>query len=509
MFMEPETRTDGDLSLPQYWKRHQDAIANLRKWGCLREASQKKPSAERRILTIQQYDRAMEILSQFLPNKPMASLTAFELLQAVQKSKVVNGKVYSDSTLEGRLSLLRDIYDFAQDRGDACNDLQYINKKQLTHFLRAVNLSSKERKAIVKQLSEETRSKKRSLTAAQQAKLVAIFLDHIEEDGRYLMLAILLCTGMRPSECRGLNWFDWVSFTDHPERHMLPVDRQRGDHNELVDRLKRPGSYRKIGVHIELEEIINRRLTFTLKHFSSFQEIASYPMCSYKNEFAHGCSRTQLSTFAVKVLEDSIRVSNEVMETCIWDMYAYENDLLPKNEDDAEDLRVCTYLLRHDFWTWMQASTELSEDEKRYLFGHAIYDGMVDKRPMFNYENWLWDMLLKLDHTVKYLPLHEIKFRGILGPDSSLSAPNVGQFTLRLSPELLRTGGQVTIMMQANEYDDPISMKTLTPTKTIFQGEQCLQLQALLLPHTREDTYRHRINTDYDNRMARRPYHKN
>ena len=79
----------------------------------------------------------------------------------------------------------------------------------------------------------------------------------------------------------------------------------------------------------------------------------------------------------------------------------------------------------------------------------------------------------------------------------------MGRYTLQLSPELLRTGGRVTIVVQANEYDDPITVKTLSPTKTIFQ-QASLKLQATLLPHTREEVYRKKSNTDYDNHHVRR-----
>ena len=498
----------GDISLPQYWNRSKNHIAVLRKWGTIsRSPSQsnlkkEKSVEEKRAIYIRQCDRNMAALSPFLPDKPMADLSAFELLQAIQKSKYTSRKVYAESTLKGRLSLLRDIYDYAEDRGDACNDLNYVNDKQLTYYLKAVGLTSKERKTLFQKLAKEHGTKIRSLTPAQQAKLVRIILEHIEEDGRYLALAILLYTGMRPSECRGLNWYDWVCFQSHADRHMLPLDRQRDDQDNLIDRLKRPASYRKIGVHFELEEIIRRRLEFTLKYCSSFDEIAALPMCCSKNEFSLSFTCSQLGTFASRILKESIRVSEELMMTCTMDMFAYENPL-SSAEDNTEDLRVSTYLLRHDFWTWMQASTELSAKEKRYLFGHIISDGRVDQRPLFNNETRLWDMLVKLDHMIKYYPLHETRLHRTLLPNSSLSIPNVGHYTLQLSSELLRTGGQVTIVLQANEYNDPITMKTLTPTKPIFQ-QTPLHLHATLVPHTHEETYRKKSNTDYDNRMVRR-----
>lgn len=87
------------------------------------------------------------------------------------------------------------------------------------------------------------------------------------------------------------------------------------------------------------------------KYLFSFEDIASFPMCCYKNEFTKGCTSSQLGIFATKILKESIRVSEETMMTCTQDMFAYEDDLLPADGAEAEDLQVSTYLLRHDFWT--------------------------------------------------------------------------------------------------------------------------------------------------------------
>ena len=496
----------GNLTLPRYWELNRTKIANVRNWGrSTRTSSSAKNTnsvEERRARSIRQCNHTIEILSHFLPDKAMADLSAFELLGAVQASKCANGRVYAESTLKGRLSLLRDIYGFAEMRGDACNDIAYISNLQVTHYLKGIELPLEERQKHFRQLAAENRTKARSLSAAQQAKLVRIILEHIEDDGRYLALAILLYTGMRPSECRGLCWHDFVPFLSHPERHMLPLDRQRDDQNHLVDRLKRPSSYRKVGVHFELEQIIQKRLSFILANASSFEKIADFPMCCYQNAFSRGCTHSQLSSFATKVLKNSLRGTEDVMMSCIIDLFAYDSESLTSGIDNSEDLRISTYLLRHDFWTWMQASTELSGEEKRYLFGHAIYDGSVDRRPLYNNEDTLWEMLVKLDHVIKFYPLHEARLHGCLGPDSTLSAPNKGHYTLELSPDLLLTGGRVIIELQANEYNAPITLKALSPTKTAFR-ENPLELRAVLLPHIREETYRRKANTDYDNRMIR------
>ena len=197
-----------------------------------------------------------------------------------------------------------------------------------------------------------------------------------------------------------------------------------------------------------------------------------YPLCCFENQFERGCTSAQLSTFATKVLRESVRITEEVFSLCAMDMFDHGGDLHALNAEDQEDLKVSTYLLRHDFWTWMQATTELTAEEKRYFFGHTIFDGKTDLRPLYNNEDILWDLLLKLDHTIKFLPLHKTRISGFLRPGSELSAPNKGIYTLHLSTELLREGGHVFIVLQANEYDDPINLKCLTPTRNVFRQEE-------------------------------------
>ena len=493
-----KNKLHGGLSLSEYWEYSKQTIADIRKWGTVARSSSgqnQRSKEENRNKYMKQCDHHIAILAQYLPNKSMSDLSAFELLKAVETSQYAKKKPYSVSTLKSRLSILRDIYDYAEDCGHACNELRYIGEKCINSIFKVASLPDKKQREHLRKLARESGTKARSLTCEQQEKLVETILNHIEEDGRYLMLAVLLYTGMRPSECRGLNWYDLIPFRSHPERHMLPLDRQRDDANGLIDRLKRPASYRKVGVHIKLEEIISRRRKFVRGHYASDEDIASLPLCCFENKFERGCTRSQLSIFAAKMLKEVIHVSEEVMDYCMLDMLAYESDT---NTNDSEDIIVTTYLLRHDFWTWMQASTELSAEEKRYFFGHAIYDGKVDRRPVYNNEDVLWDMLLKLDHTIKFLPLHEVRMNGSLKPEAGLSATNKGVYTLQLTPELLREGGHVTIVLQANEYDDPIAMKTLSPTRNVFQQEP-LKLKATVLPHIREESSRKKLNTDYDN----------
>lgn len=493
-------QSDGDLTLWEYWVKHRALISDMRHWdkGANDDTSKAAGKKGAKASTMRTYHHYMVLITHnLLPGKPMSELSAFELLDAVSRTRKANGKPCKESTLKTRISLLNDIYNYAEDRGDACNDLQWVSKRETNYFFRELMLPAKERQEAFQELLKKNRKKLRSLTAAQQRRLVDLIVKHIETDGRYLALAILLYTGMRPSECRGLIWADFVPFRDHPDRHMLSVTRQGGKKRwELVDRLKRPSSYRKIGVHFELEEIIRRRLDFVRGHIASKKGLDHLHMCCFENEFDQGCTHSQLATFVVSILRNSIKVTGDVFFTCAMDMYAYE-DTDPLG--NPEDCQVCTYLLRHNFWTWLQSGTELTAEEKRYYMGHAIYDGHTDKRLEFNHEDRLWDILLKQDHLVKSPTLHESAHHTTISAHGSSSIPNTGFQVLHVPRELLRTGGTLTILARAHDVDCPIVIKTLSPTKNVYKGDSKLQVHLAAMPHTREGMYRGATNCDYDN----------
>ena len=91
------------------------------------------------------------------------------------------------------------------------------------------------------------------------------------------------------------------------------------------------------------------------------------------------------------------------------DMYIYAlehiSERFSDSPEDGKDLQhLSLYVLRKNFWTWLQALTTLSDYEKRVVMGHDL-DGK--KREHFNDENLLWNLCCKMDTAVLCAAVHE------------------------------------------------------------------------------------------------------
>ncbi len=455
-----------------YWDKHKLTIAQMRGW-C--EA------------TLADYEHCMEQLTPHTTHLSMGSATVHELIKAINLS----GKNRSK-----KLTILRDLFSFAEARGDAVNDLRCINSKEEEFFLALPSLTTKKRKKMLKNLFSRARKKRRSLTVAQQHALVRLIIENIKSDGRWLAIAILLYTGIRPSECRGLTYGDLLLFVNHQARHMLSINKQLDKNNKVLKRLKTDSGFRKIGVHIELEKIIQMRLNEVFLQVSVGSIDPSWPLCCYENHYDRPCSVIELSHFITMVLRKSIHITNEVLETCYLDMCIKDSDLLSNQNGDCD---VCPYLLRHNFWTWMQASTTLSADEKRYFMGHSLRKEKTNIHTIFNNEDQLYKMLLKLDHDLKYLPFREEDFITMLSYNTPFTLQDIGYHEFCVPQELLMTGGTLSIQLMTNNANDPIIVETRSPSKGVFDDKMTIEL--LALPGQPQGNIS--IIMDYDNYLLR------
>jgi len=475
-----------EYTLPQYWKHFKDEIAADRRWkledddgyGIGTDDEEAYIEHEYTCKTRNSYDRHMYVLEHFLPQKAISKISGFEILQAIGKSRRFEGKTYADGTLHSRLSLCRRILQFAHDRGDACDDLRYMQEREQKAYIALdYTLPQKERERLAKPMLQESRRKQKSLNATQQKLLVKRIVENLECDGRYTAVAVLLYAGLRPSECRGLLWGDIVPFIDHPERHVLAVGRQRDQAGRLIDRLKRPASYRKTGIQIELERILQARISFMERMLPIETDFSTYPICCLGNDFKTPCKEHHLSKFATDLLK-GLRIPDQVLTSCSLELYAYEPDLMKL---EAEDINVSTYLLRHNFYTWIQAVTALTPEEKSYQMGHAIRISKMDLRPRFNNEEWLWDMLQKMDHDIKYLPLREDLLTITVG-EENVSVKECGVQRLKIPKELLERGGKLSVILRGREIGDPIRIRPLSASKGLFVEESKLEMVGALMP---------------------------
>lgn len=449
---------DCDLTIPKYWDKHRVSIAETRGW----EFSWDQ-DGEVECQTMKNYDRMMEKISPYLV-EAISELTFFDLQRALEQVRCSRKvRPYSLSTMMGYRALLSDIYRFAQDRGDAYNILAYFTA-------RGKNVLNDAAGSIVSMIDpalpeavmlgrlraalEERIYLPRSLRPEQQAHLIRLLVDRVQDDGRYCGLAIMLYAGLRPAECRALRWKDIVSFADYPERHMIYVHDSLDSKGNRKGRLKTGSGYRKVPVHIELEQHLEKRKTFVQTVVGDKYSIDDFPICCMENNFRTPCRDFQLSILAADVL-NSLSVTKEELVTYLLDLVT-ENDVA---SEGAGDLHLASYVLRRNFWTWLQSSTQLTNLEKLYVMGHEMASGNVDLRPSYNNPEVLWRICCLMDKHAISLRLHKKCIEASLQKGQVISLENCGIVRIHIPKEQLVDGGVLNIRARTNECGDSVIVK--------------------------------------------------
>ena len=214
-----EYKTDGDMSLKEYWGEHCISIAKDRRWAIQKGDQYSFETCT----TLRQYDDYIKKVAGYL-DMSISEITPANILLAV--SKVAKECKYQEATVKTIISALRDVFSYAATCGHAYNILpkSYAGDKptNLTTLMVQRILVPAAANMEMKELND---SCPRALTIGQQGRLALYAAEHVREDGRFCGILISLYTGMRPAECRGLRWNDFRSFPDHPGRHGLPENR--------------------------------------------------------------------------------------------------------------------------------------------------------------------------------------------------------------------------------------------------------------------------------------------
>lgn len=451
-------KMDCDLTISEYWSKHRVSIAKIRSW-----VLSYNKEGELVCIAMESYEKMMQKMSPYLQG-PISELTYFDLQRALEKVRWSRKEgLYSLSTMAGYRALLSDIYRFAQDRGDAYNILAYFTargKTVLNDAPRSITgiidpaLPEAVRLGRLRAALEERVYLPRSLSPEQQAHLTRLLVDRIKDDGRYCGLAIMLYAGLRPAECRALRWRDIVPFADHPERHMIYVHDSLDNRGERKGRLKTENGYRKVPVHVELEQLLEKRKTFVQARAGEECNIDDFPICCMGNDFKTPCRDFQLSILAADVL-NSLSVTKEELVTYLLDLVA-END---KSSEGAGDLHLASYVLRRNFWTWLQSSTQLDNSEKLYVMGHEMTSGYVDRRRSYNNPEVLWRICCLMDKHVISLLLHKKCIEVSIQKNQVISKENCGFVRIHIPKEQLVGGGVLSIRASTNECGDSVILK--------------------------------------------------
>ena len=413
-----EYKTDGDMSLKEYWGKHCTFIAKDRHWA-IQEGDQ---YSSKTCTTLRQYDDYIKKVAGYL-DMSISEITPASILRAV--AEVAKECKYQEATVKTIISALRDVFSYAATCGHAYNILpkSYAGDKptNLTTLMVQRILVPAAANAELKGLSD---SCPRALTLGQQGRLALYAAEHVLEDGRFCGILISLYTGMRPAECRGLRWNDFQSFPDHPDRHYLKVDEILNDKLMYSKRVKTKNALRCVPVHIEIEGVLQKWKKFVQLNMGEDTDIGELPIVCFANEFRNPCRGPAYSNFAFKLLKE-FGVSSEQLGFSLLDEF---DNLTPS--DSHPPMRI----LRRNFATVIQACTDLSLEEKEYIFGHRISgkDG-AKKRIEYNRNmDRLWRIAQKLDKAPFCKKLYELHFPQIIVGDGIVVQEGRGQGTIRI-----------------------------------------------------------------------------
>ena len=264
----------------------------------------------------------------------------------------------------------------------------------------------------------------RALTIGQQGRLALYAAEHVLEDGRFCGILISLYTGMRPAECRGLRWNDFRSFPDHPDRHYLKIDEILNDKLEYSKQVKTKNALRCVPVHIEIEDALQKRREFVQQNMGANKDIGELPIACFGNQFKDPCRGSDYSNFSFKLLKE-FGVSSEQLGFFLLD----ESDNLTPS-DSHPPMRI----LRRNFATVIQACTDMSLEEKEYIFGHRISgkDGAKKRIEYSRNMDRLWRIAQKLDKAPFCKKLYELHFPQIIVGDGIVVQEGRGQGTIRI-----------------------------------------------------------------------------
>jgi hypothetical protein len=240
--------------------------------------------------------------------------------------------------------------------------------------------------------------------------------------------------------------------------------------NKNVEYPKTANGFRNVPIHCEL----NGLLAKWEKHIRTVKQIHAVPskkgsppaipnlsgyICCTENRFGEPCSYQSLARFADKNVFP--RLDKELSEALSAEMALSE---LSNDKTFAPDDTLSLYVLRHNFWTWLQYGTLCTKNEKLYVMGHSMKNTGKNLRPLFSEPSALLNIKTKMD---AFTILREFQSATLLldsfDVDSDLS--NIGIHDIGLGGAYLRDGQALIINVQTLEENDHITLELRSSIK--------------------------------------------
>lgn len=442
---------DCDLTVSAYWSKHKKHLARLRHW---------TPETEKN------YDKMMTKLTSELPPRSISEVTVWELESAVDRARNKKDRGGKYKSVQKFYSILGDIFRYAEAHGHACNVLAPLLRKQtekarektLYEQVLDPELTSAERLDLLEQLLTENPYHPRSLSREVLYRLGTRLSKLILEDGRYCALAIMLYCGTRPSECRALRWGDLVPFRDHPQRRMLILSKTADSKGDIRERMKTSNAYRRVPVHWELMELLERRYAYEQAQLPPGEDMSELPICCFQNQFDRPCREYELSKLGREVLEKSGLTREDYA-------FYYADTILHPDGDKKGESNVHLYILRRNFYSWLQGLTQLSLMERSYLMGHSMVTESQDLRPTYNSEDVLYRMLEMMDRAVLNPDQLRPPYIQTLRPEMPIHISNQGTMIFSIPPDNLTSSCEIGLSLLAGEPGSRIIVSARSPVR--------------------------------------------
>lgn len=163
-----------------------------------------------------------------------------------------------------------------------------------------------------------------------------------------------------------------------------------------------------------------------------------------------------------------------------------------------QDQQLTLYVLRRNFWTWLESSTRLTDFEKRFIMGHEMDLNGRSLRAEYNDENRLWTILQKMDRCVLGKELHQQSLYAAPVKDQPIFITDRGLVRINITKEMLMNGGTLSINVTTTEPGDAITIKSLSPIRKLGG----LTVRAEVVSYPKVSVSDAGINCEYENWLA-------
>lgn len=314
-------------------------------------------------------------------------MTAFDCMEAIKSvttyEKGGDEREYGESALGKRLSAIRDIFQYCENCFICADPLW---KAPWDILSKPKNVWLQDREEILNELREQALSKAPKLqyiSTVTERRIVRMAVDNLmgsidKRDGRWMGMLCYLYLGIRPSEGRGLRFWDFKPFGSHPENLYCNICRSATETGECKAKGKTKNYIRRVPVHPELQTILEmykndlkRQLGCTEK------ELDSLPVICTETKYREPCSSLQLMRFVKSQLGDIL--AEDELETLFALSYIDTTEEIHESDaDDAANRDLSTRIFRRNFITKAYAETTLEESEIRAIVGHDQKETKVD-----------------------------------------------------------------------------------------------------------------------------------